>query len=82
MSLSMAAGMIESSSQARSWTARLRSVWRPVLLCDLLVVVLLASWAGSRLDLARRFAYNGVWGSRRILAPPRSARRLARMSLP
>lgn len=51
MGVSMAAGMIESSSQARSWTARLRSVWRPVLLCDLLVVVLLASWAGSRLDL-------------------------------
>lgn len=51
MSVSMAAGIIEPSSQARSWTTRLCWALRPALLCDLLVVVLLASWAGSKLDL-------------------------------
>lgn len=51
MSVSRTAREIDSSLPGESWTARLRSAWRPGLLCDLLVVVLLACWAGSRLDL-------------------------------
>lgn len=42
---------LASPKRSNSLPRWLASVWRPALVCDLLIVVLLASWAASRLDL-------------------------------